>query len=148
MAEEKNLKEHVEKVGESKKWFLTGKDVKWLASMIITVIIAGSTILFLYKDRSSVQEELKKSNDKVEQVVKENIELKNRVSKVEGKQEGTQEAIKLFLEHPPSIMQKQIDRNTDEIDEIMDKFNISHDEPSNVDTVHVNTRYDNRNIGN
>lgn len=144
---EKNLKEHVEQAGESKKWFLTGKDIKWLASMLITIIIAGSSILFLYKDRNNVRDELQKSNDKVEQVVEENVELKNRISKIEGKQEGTQEAIKLFLEHPPSIMQKQIDQNTKELDEIMDRFNIHHSEPT-VDTTRVNTRYDNRRIGN
>lgn len=140
--EEKAIEEAVNEKG----WRITTKDIKWLVSLIITIIISGSTILYLWNDRKSIDAKLSSTQTELSEIREENVLLKTRLSKVEGKQEGTQNAITLFLENPPSLMQKQINENTEKINEVIDRLHIRININS-VDTTRVESRPTNNSFG-
>jgi predicted nuclease with TOPRIM domain len=139
MAGDDKQPQGLEEAVNEKHWKITTKDIKWLVSLVITVIIGGSTILYLWNDRQDIRSKLDSTQTELNEIKEENVGLRNRLSKVEGKQEGTQDAITLFLEHPPSIMQTQIDANTNKINQVIDKLHIRIN-TTNVDTTSVETR--------
>jgi len=73
----------------------------WQVATIILSLVVSLTYFVI---------ENKQANETIKELSKSNIELSEKVHKLEGHTDGFNHAIKMFMEHPPGLIEYRVDK--------------------------------------
>jgi hypothetical protein len=86
----------------NKKVSFSIKDMKWVITTAVTVILWIVTAVLWVQDSNA-------RGDKIKHLEDQNTTLENQVSKLEGQIEGVQNASNIFMQNPPGELKFRID---------------------------------------
>ena len=117
MGEDKKEKGLEDKVMGKKIISVSIKDMKWVVTSVIAVVLWISTVVLWVQDKNAQKERIDKQETKIGTLKTENETLKGKVATLEGQVQGVSQASEIFMKNSPSenryrveLLEKRVDR--------------------------------------